>query len=142
MKRLIQTCSFIGLLLVFMVSAQAQISKTYRVEIPFDFSIGQDTYKAGKYQVSQLNGLLLLRNQKTNAVKVFATAPEEKGKSFETPQFSFKRVEDKNVLVEVAGKDFNVKLDDSSPSTARDAVAPKLTAQSNISDHALPPAVQ
>jgi hypothetical protein len=142
MKRLIQTCSFIGLLLVFMVSAQAQISKTYRVEIPFDFNIGQDTYKAGKYQVSQVSGMLLIRNQKTNELKVLTTASEEKGKDFETPHFYFNRVADKNVLIEVAGKDFNVKLDESSPSTARDAVAPKLTAQSNISDHAVPPAVQ
>lgn len=139
MKRLIQTCSFIGLLLVLMVSAQAQISKTYRVQIPFDFSIGQESYQAGTYQLNLLNGMLLIRNQKTNEVKVLTTTSEEKGKGFETPHFYFNRVDDKNVLVEVAGKDFNVKIDDKT-STAREAASPrKLTAQTNP-DHTEPPA--
>jgi hypothetical protein len=137
MKRLIQTCSFIGLLLVLMVSAQAQVSKTYRVQIPFDFNIGQESYQAGTYQVSRVNTMLLIRNQKTNDVKVLATQSEEKGKSFETPHFYFNRVEDKNMLVEVAGKDFNVKLDDTT-STARDAVTPrKANAQNDA--HVSPP---
>ena len=143
MKRLIQTCSFVGLLLVLMISAQAQISKTYRVEIPFDFNIGQESYKAGTYQVSVLENMVVIRNKKSTSQKVLTTLSEEKGKGFETPQFYFARVEDKNVLVEIAGKNFNIKLEDTTTATARDAAAArKLTAQNNVSDHSATLAVK
>ena len=111
MKRLFQTCSLIGLLLALMISAQAQISKTYRIKIPFNFNIGQESYEAGTYQVNLMDSRLIIRNQKTNTVKVLPTSFEEKGKSFEEPQFYFNRVEGKTELVEIAGKYFNVKVD-------------------------------
>jgi len=123
MKRFIQTCSFVGLLLVLMVSAQAQLSKTYRVQIPFDFKIGQESYQAGTYQLSYANNLLQIRNQKTNAVKSFATLFEESGKNFETPHFYFNKVEGQNMLVEIAGNDFNVRIEDGS--NAREAALVK-----------------
>jgi hypothetical protein len=138
MKRLIQTVLFAGLLLVFAAAAQAQVSKTYRVQIPFDFNIGQESYAAGTYQVSVMNSMLVIRNQKSTSSKVLTTASEAKGKSFETPQFYFRRIEDKNVLIEVAGKDFDVKLEDDT-STARALASPKLTAQSSVSEHVAPP---
>ena len=143
MKRLIQTCSFVGLLLVLMISAQAQISKTYRVQIPFDFNIGQESYKAGTYQVSVLENMLVIRDKKNSSQKVLTTLSEGAGKNFETPQFSFARVADKNVLVEIAGKNFDVKLEDTTTTMARDVPASrKLTAQSNISDHSTSLAVK
>jgi len=135
MKRFIQTCSFFGLLLVLMVSAQAQISKTYRVQIPFDFSIGQESYEAGTYQVNLMTNRLLLRNQKTNAVKVLQTSFEEKGKSFEAPRFYFDQTEGEKVLVEIAGNDFNVKLE--SFPTARDRY---FAERQTSAEHAAPPA--
>jgi len=111
MKRLVQIGSFMGLLLVLMISVQAQISKTYRVQIPFDFNIGQESYQAGTYQVNLTDSRLFIRNQKTNVVKVLSTSFDLEGKGFEPPQFYFDRVEGKNQLVEVAGKDFNIKLE-------------------------------
>jgi hypothetical protein len=137
MKRLIQTGAFVGLLLVLMVSAQAQVSKTYFVKIPFDFNIGQESYKAGTYQVNVLENMLLIRNKKSTSSKVLTTLSAEEGKGFETPQFYFNRVENKNVLVEIAGKNFNIKLGDTS-ATARDVTGrKKLTAENNVSDHDL-----
>ena len=122
MKRFIQTCSFIGLLLVLLVSAQAQISKTYRVEIPFDFNIGQETYRAGTYRLSFANSILVIRNQKTNEVKAIAAQSAlEKAENLEAPQFFFDQTAGKKTLVEIAGRDFNVKLE--TAPTARDVVA-------------------
>ena len=142
MKRLIQTCSFIGLLLVLMISAQAQISKTYSVQIPFDFNIGQESYKAGTYQVNVLENMLVIRNKKSTSQKVLTSLSQQEGNGFETPQFYFARVEDKNVLVEIAGKNFNLRLEDTT-ATARDVSASrKLTAQNNVSDHSLTLAVK
>jgi hypothetical protein len=52
MKKLIQVCSFLTLVIVFsIVSAQAQTVKQYAAEIPYDFNIGQKSYQAGSYVV-------------------------------------------------------------------------------------------
>src|SRR5215207_5841166 len=111
MRRLAQIGSFIGLLLVLMVSVQAQISKTYDVKIPFDFNIGRESFQAGTYRVNLLDNRLLIRNQKTNTVKVLLASSTNEETPFETPRFSFSRLEGKNVLVGVIGKNFNVKLE-------------------------------
>lgn len=134
MKRLLKGCSFIALQFVLAVSAQAQAVKTYRAEIPFYFNIGQDSYIPGIYHVSVLKNMILIRHEKATTSRVLTTTFEEKGKGFEVPKFYFNRVEDKNVLVEIAGKDFSVKLEDIS-AAARDKLARKLTAQTEISDH-------
>lgn len=116
MRRVVQICSFIALSMVLVFSAEAQISKTYDVKIPFDFNIGREAYQAGTYRVSLLDNRLLIRNQKTNTVKVLRASPDNAGNRFEAPRFSFSQVGGKNVLVEIAGNDFNVKLDTPAPS--------------------------
>ena len=46
-------CSLIGMMfLLTVVSAQAQTTGRYRAHIPFDFTIGQETFQAGDYVVS------------------------------------------------------------------------------------------
>jgi len=135
MKRLVQTCSFIGLLFVLAVSAQAQTAKIYRIEIPFDFKIGQDSYIPGIYQVSVLENMLLIRHQKATTSRVLKTTFEEKGKGFETPKFYFNRVEGQNILVEIAGRNFNVKLENTWATARESAAQRKLTAQREVSGH-------
>lgn len=57
MKKLIQICSLLSVVLVFTaVSASAQSVYGSEVEIPFSFSINSRTYEAGKYVV-KLNKL-------------------------------------------------------------------------------------
>lgn len=52
MKKLIQICSMLSLVVFFsIVSAQAQVVKKYAAEIPFDFNIGQKSYPAGDYTI-------------------------------------------------------------------------------------------
>ena len=47
MKKLIQVCSILSLVVVFsVVSAWAQTVKQYAAEIPYDFNIGQKSYQA------------------------------------------------------------------------------------------------
>ena len=59
MKKLIQVCSMLCLVFVLAaVSAKAQVAtKHYAAQIPFDFSIGQKSYQAGRYviRVSKLS---------------------------------------------------------------------------------------
>jgi hypothetical protein len=52
MKKLIQFFSILSLVVVFsIISAQAQTSKQYAAEIPFNFSVGQKSYQAGSYVI-------------------------------------------------------------------------------------------
>ena len=58
MKKLIQVCSILSLIVVFsIVSANAQTVKQYAAEIPYDFNIGQKSHQAGSYiiKVSKLS---------------------------------------------------------------------------------------
>jgi hypothetical protein len=116
MRRVVQICSLIALSLVLIVSAEAQISKTYDVRIPFDFNIGREAYQAGTYRVSLIDNRLLIRNQKTNTVKVLLASPDNSGERSEAPRFSFSQIEGKNMLVAVDGGNFNVKLETLPPS--------------------------
>lgn len=52
MKKLIQFSAVLGLIFVFsVVFANAQTTKRYSVNIPFDFNVGQKSYPAGNYQI-------------------------------------------------------------------------------------------
>ena len=56
MKKLIQICTLLSLLVVFsIISANAQTVQRYEANIPFDFSVNGKTYEAGKYQLEISN---------------------------------------------------------------------------------------
>src|SRR5690349_2875651 len=47
---------FAGVLFAFGITGNAQISRHYTVHIPFDFTVGEKTMKAGDYLISPLSG--------------------------------------------------------------------------------------
>jgi hypothetical protein len=115
MKKFIQAFSLASLLFVLMATAEAQTTKQYRVQIPFDFNIGQESFRAGRYTLSltsrsQWQQALTIRDEKTNTPRILLALPEEKGKRFATPHLTFKRDGNQNFLVEIAGSGFNIKL--------------------------------
>lgn len=75
MRKLIQICSLLSLLLVFTtVSSIAQTSYGTDVEIPFAFTVGDRAYDAGHYIVrvpKQVSGisLLAIQNTKTDDIQ-------------------------------------------------------------------------
>jgi len=112
MKKIIRICSFAALLLVFMLSVKAQSKEIYKVKIPFDFQIANESYQAGTYQVSVWNNRLIFRNKKTNDSKILLTSMSD-GRTSEAPQFRFVRSGERNVLVEISSNDFLVKFENS-----------------------------
>jgi len=74
MKRIIQVCSLLSLLVLFTaMSASAQISYGTDVEIPFAFNVGDKAYDAGHYivKVTKLpNGAATLSVGDTKTDKV------------------------------------------------------------------------
>lgn len=72
MKKLIQVCSMLSLVIVFsIVSANAQTVKQYAAEIPHDFNVGQKSYQAGSY---------VIKISKVS-INVLALSLEDKGKN-------------------------------------------------------------
>ena len=75
MKKFIQICSLLSLLVIFgAASANAQSGFGVDVEIPFDFSVGDQSYEAGNYIVkvdSLTNGTatLSIRDTKTDEIQ-------------------------------------------------------------------------
>jgi hypothetical protein len=52
MKKLIQLCSLLSLIVAFsFISANAQAEKTITADIPFDFNVGTKHYNAGQYKL-------------------------------------------------------------------------------------------
>lgn len=52
MKKIIQLCSVLALLVTFsVISANAQSVKQYDAKIPFSFNVGQKTFEAGNYVI-------------------------------------------------------------------------------------------
>ena len=72
MKKIIQVCSLVSLLVVFgAAAANAQSSYGTQVEIPFAFNIGDHSYEAGDYilrveKFATGNAILSVRDPKTN----------------------------------------------------------------------------
>ena len=75
MKKFIQICSLLSLLVIFgAASANAQSGFGVDVEIPFDFSVGDQSYEAGNYivKVDSLTtgtATLTIRDTKTDEVQ-------------------------------------------------------------------------
>lgn len=89
-KIIIQTCSLLGLAIIFgVLAASAQMSAQYQAEIPFDFSVGNDNFAAGTYSIGPTswnasNGGLVLRNRKTGESRllgIIQTAGDGRGEN-------------------------------------------------------------
>jgi len=76
MKNLaIMGCLTVGLLLVSSVSGSAQVSRHYTAHVPFDFTVGGRSLKAGDYTIGPAAGVtnqraLLLEDNSTGRLKV------------------------------------------------------------------------
>lgn len=77
MKKLIQICSLLGLLVAFsFVSASAQSTiERYEANIPFDFTVSGQTYEAGNYTLglSKATGgsIVRIKDAKNRTVQSF-----------------------------------------------------------------------
>ncbi len=115
MKKFIQISSVLSLLLVFAaVSAFAQTTKKYQADIPFDFNVGQNTYKSGNYiiKLSRLtaNGLTLTLEDADGKPleNIFVTNTGLVAKG--NPQLVFNRYGSQRFLSQVLSQDLGVSI--------------------------------
>jgi|SRR5688572_9237375 len=81
-KTALQICSVLGLV-IFIAIASAEAQPQYRAHIPFDFAIGQKSYKAGDYVIRSLspdsaNKVVVIRDSKgCNGYLILRTGGED-----------------------------------------------------------------
>lgn len=106
MKKLIQICSLLGLLVVFSaVSATAQTVSSYKADIPFDFNIGEKSYQSGSYvikttKISDSSQSLTLEDEKGNRLQAILVAASG-DVSKKQPELIFNRYENQRYLTKL-----------------------------------------
>lgn len=115
MKKLIQICTILSLLVVFsVVSANAQSVERIDAKIPFDFNIGKTTYKAGNYiiRVSKIAGsntILSLEDENKNFLQNFVVL-RNGNTSDKKSLLLFNRYEDKVFLSQISTPGIGFRL--------------------------------
>lgn len=98
-KTALYICSVIGLVMVLMVSAQAQ----YKVHIPFDFSVGKADLKAGDYVInltsqSSSQQSVTIRETKSGVAKIVMVVPKATDEKADMSKLIFNRYENQYYL--------------------------------------------
>ena len=75
MTKFVRSSMFIGIVLTLGIVANAQLSTQYVAEIPFDFQVKDQTFKAGTYRLAPVGGnssvaAIALRAQTDNSMSV------------------------------------------------------------------------
>lgn len=105
-KTITQICSLVGLVIVLMVSAQAQISTQYRAHIPFDFSVGNLNFPAGDYDIGLANSsinqtTLILRQKQSGKAKFVSIIQRETSEKLDVSNLVFNRYENQYFLAKM-----------------------------------------
>ena len=81
------------------VPAQAESDSRVSVDIPFDFSVGNTTLKAGSYRVQDVqSGILALSSNDGQVHQLALTVPEESANRNHQPKLVFTRYGDEVFL--------------------------------------------
>jgi hypothetical protein len=111
----LQICSWLVLSLsLAAVSVEAQSNMQYKAEIPFDFNIGNNTYKAGDYVLNIKNTLstgaiLEFRKASGHTLRVMFAFPNGNRTSGRTKLF-FDRSEDGYTLKKLIAPEFGLTI--------------------------------
>ena len=126
-NKIAQFLMLIGLTVGLAVFAEAQTGSIHKVEIPFDFIVGEKTFTAGKYAVSfgilqNSRGSFLLRSADgKQAAIVNQTIVNESDKNIKTDNFVFIVYNGKHYLAEITTADRSVRIRNSNLKGKSDA---------------------
>jgi len=114
-NKIMQLGLILGLAIGLTVTAQAQTASQYRVNIPFDFTVGGKTLPAGEYSVKvgglmMNNDTLLIRSVEGDDAILMAIGREQRINRSATAVVSFRVYGDSYVLSEIVTRDFGIKV--------------------------------
>ena len=105
MKNIVQSVALFAVISAFGVVANAQINYGAEVDVPFDFSVGEKVYEAGKYTVKinkqVVNGAVLTIQKNGSDEFQSVLMNNNGGERSDDVQLVFSSVEGRNVLTNV-----------------------------------------
>ena len=102
--------SFMLIVLGFAVTAPAQTMHTIKVNIPFDFNFGRQTFPAGEYSLLQpTQSFLMLRDSNGRVVAQVLTSEMDSRVSVDKPTLRFLSKEGQYSLIQVLPVDSSAK---------------------------------
>ena len=128
MKKLIQICSILSLLVAFsFIPAQASTATRYEANIPFDFNIGQKSYQSGTYvirvvEVSSNSAAITIEDKNGNELQTMMVV-ESNNISKKQPQLVFNRYENQRFLSKIMTQESGILV---SMSGAEKQIAKKM----------------
>ena len=105
MKNIVQSIALFAVISAFGVMTNAQINYGAEVDVPFDFSVGEKVYEAGKYTVKinkqVVNGAVLTIQKNGSDEFQSVLMNNNGGERSDDVQLVFSSVEGRNVLTNV-----------------------------------------
>lgn len=100
-ERTITTLALVVMLFAGLAHAQYPIS-TVKVDVPFEFAVGNRTFAAGSYSVVRsAPTVLALRDARENVVAILITAVVQANAPRDTPKLDFRTVGGEHVLTQI-----------------------------------------
>ena len=91
-----------ALVLIFAGTAEAQLKDALRVDIPFDFHVGDDWCPAGEYVIAETQpGVYSIRNEDTGVGNFVLTLPEERPTRQEANTLVFHQIGNEHFLSKI-----------------------------------------
>jgi hypothetical protein len=115
MKKFIQITAIFSFLFAFAaVSAFAQSSREFKAEIPFDFSVGENTYQSGSYTIKinrQSSGGLMFTLENSEGKPLEMLVVTNAGTASEgKPQLVFNRYGDRRFLAQINSENLDINF--------------------------------
>lgn len=104
---------FLGVTLMLGTAGYAQTSGIYRADIPFDFTVKNESYAAGDYRIKPLSGInsaLTLVNQKTGVTRVIGLSHAGGNMQGSDGKLVFEKVNGVFALIGVATPSFELRM--------------------------------
>ncbi len=112
-KQILSVVTLLSLAVALSVAALANLSATIRAEIPFDFTVGNETFSAGKYRIAKLNptGATVIQNTETKKSQAFQVFNGKTGRGNQTVKLVFNRYGNQYFLNQIwDGSERNMEL--------------------------------
>lgn len=118
LRRMLLAAITVLVVVVTIAPAHAQSGSRVLVNIPFEFSVGNTTLRAGNYTVEQLDsGIIALSSQDRRAEQFALTSPGDPDKQSQEPHLVFIRYGSEAFLRKVI---FSGNEDDELPESSRE----------------------
>ncbi len=102
LRKMLQICTMFGLVMILsIIAAQAQTVVSTKSHIPFDFKIGQKTYRSGDYNLGWTQSVIKIQNRENRMARLVLMNTGEVSQEMNVFKLVFERFNDQYFLAEI-----------------------------------------